>query len=241
MVTKKLFMVLILLTFLFPINLVSAQQDDIRFYHQINTNLSIFEKCRVEGAICGTDFFCNITVLSPNQILIVDNQLMTRGDIYYNYSLNTTQSPMNGPYETTVDCNNVTSAGTNTFFYEVTPNGSQPMETSQGIIVFIAIILISLISLLCVYLSIKINNGWASLAFISFAVILMVFSFGMILNVLELSFGTFGTIIGNYSALYVTFIALIGVGVISLIIYLIVFALNEYWKSRGLIDEVGFD
>ncbi len=231
---------LLIFTFIFvllSINIVSAQQEDVRFYHQIDTNLTIFEKCRVEGAVCDSNFACAVTILSPSEQLIIDNQSMIRGNVYYNFSLNETNSDSNGVYETTVDCTNTTSSGSNTFFYQVTPNGSAPMETSQGIILFISVLMITLIAGLCVSLSFKLNNGWVSLAFLSFAVILMVFAFGMVLNVLELSFGTFSTIINNYSTLYVTFIALVSVGAIGLIVYLIKFALELYWKDRGLIDD----
>ena len=239
MVNKNL-TILLLFTFVFlSINIVSAQQEDIRFYHEIETNLSIFEKCRINGAVCDSTFSCNLTVLSPSQELVKDNIEMVRGPIYFNDTLNTTQTTPNGIYEATVDCTNTTSSGSNTFFYEITPSGSQPMSITQGIIVFLGILLIVAIAVLSSFLSYKLSNGFVSLAFISFAVILMFFAFGMILNIFELSFGTFSTIINNYSVLYITFIGLLSVGVIGLIIYLTVFALKLYWESRGMIDEVG--
>lgn len=230
---------LLIFTFLFillSINTTSAQQENIRFYHEIDTNLTIFEKCRIDGAVCDSDFNCNITILSPSQELIIDNREMTRGTTYFNFSLNTTSVTPNGVFETTVDCVDVNdnSSGSNTFFYQITPNGSVPMGTAQSVIAFLSIFMISSIGLVCLSLSYKINDNWISLAFLSFAIMLMIFAFGMILNILELSFGTFGTIIGNYSALYITFIALGSVGVIGLIIYLIVFALKLYWQGRGL-------
>jgi len=240
MVNKTL-TILLLFTFVFlSINLISAQQEDIRFYHEIGTNLSIFEKCRIDGALCDTIFSCNLTILSPSQELIKDNFPMIRETIYYNGSLSELETTPNGIYEATVDCTNTTSSGSNTFFYQITPNGSQPMSTTQGIIVFLGILLIVSIAVLSSFLSYKLSNGFVSLAFISFAVILMFFAFGMILNIFELSFGTFSTIINNYSVLYITFIGLLSVGVIGLIIYLIVFALKLYWQSRGMIDEVDF-
>ncbi len=238
---KVIILFIIGILVLLSINVISAQQEDVRFYHQINTNLTVYEKCRINGAVCGIGFKCNITVLSPSQELVIDNQGMTRGEVYYNYSIINTDVIPNGVYETTIDCTNLTDAGSNTFFYQITPNGSKPMETSQGIIAFVAIVMLTVIAIVCLSLSYKINNGWVSLAFLSFALMLMVFSFGMILNILELSFGTFGTIIGNYSVVYIVFIALVSVGVIGLIIYLIVFALKQFGKSRGLIDDAEFD
>ena len=236
---KKLLLFLIV-GIILSVSFISAQQEDIRFYHQIETNLTIYEKCRINGAICGSEFNCNATVLSPAQELIIDNENMTRGNVYHNITLNPSQTNTNGIYETTIDCTNSSSSGSNTFFYQITPNGSKPMETSQGIIAFVSILMITLIAGICFSLSYKINNGWVSLSFLSFAIILLVFAFGMVLNILELSFGTFSTIIGNYSALYITFIALVSVGVTGLIIWLIVFVLNQYWISRGMIDKVGF-
>ena len=235
---NKTFTILLLFTFIFlSTNLISAQQEDIRFYHELGTNLTIFEKCRIDGAICDSGYTCNLSIVSTSQQLVKDNFPMIRGNVYYNGTLNITETNTNGIYEATVDCTNSTSSGSNTFFYQITPNGSPPMDTSQGIMFSLGVLLIVAIATLSAFLSYKLSNGFVSLAFISFAVMLMIFAFGMILNLFELSFGTFSTIINNYSVLYIALIGLVSVGVIGLIIYLIVFALKLYLQDRGIIGD----
>ena len=89
-----------------------------------------------------------------------------------------------------------------------------------------------------IYLAVKIKNLTVSLSFLSFAVILMVFGIGFSLNILENTFGTYGSIIDNYSVIYILFTVLLVVGAIGLILYLIVVALNYYWSFRGTLPDI---
>ncbi len=236
---KNLIMFTILTFFLFSsgIALVEAQQEPIRFYHEIATNLTIYEKCRVDGAICDSGFSCSLTVLGPDQTLVVDTVTMLGDSTYRNFTLNETQTIPNGLYESTVDCTNVTVSASNTFFYQITPNGSAPVDTAQGIILIVGMSFLILIVCFLVFLGVRANNPTISLAFIGFAVLLMVFGIGFSLNVLELSFGTFGDIVSNFSTIYIVFLALIVAGAIGLILYLVFVAMNFYWQMRGMEDK----
>ncbi|KKL96631.1 hypothetical protein LCGC14_1842560 [marine sediment metagenome] len=216
---------------------IISQQEDIRFYSELNTNTTVYEKCRINGALCGADFACNLTTLYPNQSFVIDSVIMVRGITYYNLTLNKSQINVNGIYENTVDCGNTTSFGSNTFFFQITPNGSVPFDEAQGLIIIVSIFVIIIGSCFCIYLGIKIRNEVVSIILISFAVILAVFALGMTLNIIELAFGTFSGIINNYSALYILFVALVGAGVISLIVYLVKISLELYWKNRGASKE----
>lgn len=235
---KNLIMLTVLTFFLFSsgLSLVEAQQEPIRFYHEIGTNLTIYEKCRVDGAICDATYTCSLTVIDPDQNFVVDTVTMLGTSTYRNFTLNQTQTIPNGIYESTVDCTNTTFSASNTFFYQITPDGSAPVDTAQGIILFVGMAFLVLIILFLAFLGIKANNPTVSLGFLSFAVLLMVFGIGFSLNVLELSFGTFGELVNNYSTIYVLFIALIIAGSIGLILYLIWVALNYYWSLRGMKD-----
>ncbi len=232
----KLF--IFLLAFVFLITpMISAQQEGIRFYHERGTNLTIFEKCRIDGAICGSSFGCNLTVLHPNQTLIIEAEVMIQGITYYNLTLNGTQLEVNGVYENTIDCGNGTSSGSNTFDFQITPNGSIPFDEAQALIIVISMVIILLGACFAGFLGVKIKNPIVSISLISFAVILLVFALGMTLNILELSFGTFSGIIDNYSNLYILFTVLVTVGAIGLIVWLVKIALELFWKSRGLMDS----
>ncbi len=236
MVNKSLiFLSLIILS---SLSMVAAQQEDVRFYHERNTNLTIFEKCRVDGAICDASYLCNMSVLSPSQTLTIDNVEMSGTGIYRNFTLTSENQSVNGIYEATVDCTNSTNSGSNSFFYQVTPNGSKPLDEAQGLVMLGSILFLIIISSAVGFMGIKSTNTTVSLAFLGFSALIMVFTLGLILNVIEVSFGTFTQIISNYSTIYVLFTVLLTVGAIGLIVYSIVVALNMYWQFRGLKDII---
>lgn len=223
---------------LFSLTFSIAQIEEPRFYHEKSTNLTIYEKCRVEGAICNSSYDCSLSIISPSQSLIIDDVLMSGSGVFRSLLLLEDNQSINGLYEATVDCTDGTLSGSNTFYYIINPNGSQPIDFGQGLILFSAILLLIFFSTFIGYLGFRSTNTTIMLSFLSFAVILMVFTLGFILNIIELSFGTFSNIIDNYSVIYILFIVLIGVGAVCLIIYIIFVALNYYWQLRGMQDTL---
>lgn len=238
MTRKKVFSMLIFIVLLLNLNFVLAQTEDlpIRFYHEIETNLTISETCRVDGAICDASYSCDLSVLDPNQDTVLDTITMLNGGTYWNFTLNETQTTPNGIYTATVDCTNSTLAGSNTFYYQVTPDGSKPIDTGQSLVLIVALSILIIIALAIGFLGFKSTNTTIMLTFLSFAVLLIIFALGFMLNVIELSFGTFSTIINNYSTIYILFTSLIAAGAIGLILYLVFVALNYYWQLRGMKD-----
>ena len=234
---KKFLLFSLMFVLLFSFTFISAQTEEPRFYHEKGTNLTIYEKCRVDGGICPASYSCFITVVSEDRSSLVTNsEAMIDGGTYWNFTLNSSQTDINGLYETTVDCSNASLAGSNTFYFEITPDGSSPIDFGQSIIFMTAIFFLIIFSTFIGYLGFRSTNTTIMLSFLSFTVILMVFTLGFILNVIELSFGTFSGIISNYSAIYILFVALVGTGMVALIIYLIVITLNYYWQLRGMKD-----
>ncbi len=231
---RKIILLIFALLIVLPI--CSAQENEIRFYHEVGENLTIYEKCRFNGARCDTSFSCFLTVLSPAQILIIDNETMNGPGVYYNFTLNETQTSENGIHEATVDCTNSTDSGSNTFIYQNTPNGSKPIDEGQGIILLSGVALLIIFALFLGWFGFRSKNGVVGLALISMAFLLFVFAIGMITNIFQLSFGTFSEIVSNYSTLYVLFITLISIGGFGLVVWLVVFALKLYWKNRGMTD-----
>lgn len=226
------------LILIFSFTVVSAQQEDIRFYHERSTNLTIYEKCRIDGAVCDATFTCRLTILTPSQTLAVDNETMLDGGVYWNFTLNDTNTSVNGVYEATIDCSNSTDAGSDTFFYQITPDGSAPIDQGQGLILLGSIILLTIISLFFGFLGFRSKNVTIMLSFLSFSLLIIIFTLGLIVNVVELSFGTYGGIIGNYSTIFTLFTVLLSIGGIGLLLYLVYVALLYYWNLRGMTDTV---
>lgn len=234
--TNKTLLAVSLLLILFCLVTVTAQEKDIRFYHEISTNLTIYETCRIDGGICDSTYNCSLSVLSPQQSLIIDNETMLGTGVYRNFSLNSTLTDPNGIYESTVDCSNSTFSGSNTFYYQVTPTGSQPIDTGQGLILAGAIAILILLSLFSGFLGFKSSNTTIMLSFLSLSILLAVFSLGFVLNIIQSSFGTFSAIIDNYSTIFIVFTVLISVGAVGLMLYIIYIALLYYWNLRGMRD-----
>ena len=198
---KKLLLFSLVIVMLFSLTLSSAQIEDPRFYHEKGTNLTIYEKCRVDGAVCPSSYSCFLTVVSEDRSsLIANNQTMLDGGVYWNSTLNSSQTDVNGLYEATVDCYSSSLAGSNTFYFEITPDGSAPIGFGQGLIFFTSIFFLIIFSTFIGFLGVKSTNTTIRLSFLAFTTILMVFTLGFILNVIELSFGTFSDIISNYSS-----------------------------------------
>ena len=235
MVNKNILFLSLLI--ILSLSTVYAQQENIRFYHPQDTNLTIYEKCRIDGGVCDNSYSCKLTVLSHSQILIIDNVDMLGDGVYRNFSMSEGNQSVNGIYESTIDCSNSTFSGSNTFFYEITPNGSKPIDEGQGLILLGSIFFLIIISCSVGFMGIKSTNTTISISFLGFSTLIMVFTLGLILNILELSFGTFSDIIRNYSTIYVLFTTLLVAGAMGLIVYIIFVALNMYNRFRGLKDE----
>ena len=241
--SSNFLLIIVVLCAISSLTLVASQGEDIRFYGEFGTNITVYEKCRVDGFICDSSYECNLSIIDPNQNLIIDGQLMLGVGVYRNFSLNLTQTQPNGVYEATVDCTNSTESGSDTFFYQITPDGSKPIDVGQGLILTGAIFILLIIALSIGFLGFKSTNTTVMLSLLSFSVLLMVFSLGFVLNIIELSFGTFSGIINNYSSAFVLFVVLVSVGAIGLILYIIYVALNYYWGLRGMKDtlSIGVD
>ncbi len=233
--TRILFFICI---FILALTSITAQgaEDEARFNAPINENLSVCETCRVEGAVCDASYSCNVTILYPDQTFLIDQQPMTDNGSYFCYDLNVTQTSLNGLYQSTVDCSNSTLFGSNTFFYRITPGGTPPVSDGQGLVLLGSILLMLVVSGVMIFLGFKSSQPAATLGFIGFAVLLLVFSIGFTLNVLNSFFGSSPGVTSNYSTFYRVFVIILAAGATGLVAYLIKVAFTLFNRSRGKID-----
>jgi len=104
---KRLMGVFFLLVFL--LTCVSAL-DNVYVGKQYE-GVNITETCSDEGFQCDNTYTCNITIVNPDQEIIVLNQQMTRNDTIYNYTLMNTN--VLGFYKVKTYCGNGTFSGEN--------------------------------------------------------------------------------------------------------------------------------
>jgi hypothetical protein len=95
----------------------------------------------VASSPCDAGTFCNLTAFYPNSSLLVDNQRMTRTEMYYNFTLDNSQTFVTGEYSAVVSCNGTTNDYTS-FTYLISPNGLDPDKTNSGFYIGLMAVLI---------------------------------------------------------------------------------------------------
>lgn len=125
---------------IFLLNLLSAASYLGAQYE----NISIIETCVVNGFPCPDDFLCNITIVNPNNDIIVLNSPMSKNDTTYYYYFTTTD--ILGDYHMNVYCSNLTRSGNSDSLLTITTTGKKtnPTLTIMILIIALALFLIAL-------------------------------------------------------------------------------------------------
>lgn len=117
---KRLYIILIVLMS-FGLPLVSA------LAFQQSQGGDIKHSVRVDGGIL-PGVLCNITILDPDNSIIVDFLSMTDNGDYFNYTLNSTQTSSSGEYNYDVTCAGGGQNDTSSFTFFVNPAGIEPTQ-----------------------------------------------------------------------------------------------------------------
>ncbi len=93
----------------------------------------------VRGFVCESTYGCNLTVLSPNSSVLVNDQIATRQTNFYNFSLPETDTL--GIHSYSVFCQNTSNAGASTeLFYLVNLTGEELSVSKTILYIFILIV-----------------------------------------------------------------------------------------------------
>ncbi len=118
-ILASLFLLLILVT------TVTAQQtleEQIPSF-QFNTEFDLKRACFDNGFFCSSVFTCNITLISPDGQVLVNNQVMTNQGSYRNITVSQISNDQLGFIQGIESCSNSTSAGPDTFTVAITGDG----------------------------------------------------------------------------------------------------------------------
>lgn len=141
---SKLFS-LFLLAFLLVVTLVPAQEvisEQIQSF-QFNTEFDLKRACFDNGFFCGTSFTCNITLVSPDGTILVDNVIMGNQNSYRNVTVPQLDNDQLGYVHAIESCSNGTLAGPDTFTVAITGDGkSFEIFPQQFVIIILAIFMI---------------------------------------------------------------------------------------------------
>lgn len=199
---------------------------------KLNQSITLYQTCN-------NCTYCAVSVMYPNTTLFVNNVSMLQSGNLFNLSIDSSNITALGTYNWFHVCGNsdgIIDTGTpNPSTFDVTSSGYN-INTSQSIIIFFIFGVIIIISLLFFFFGLGIKMPAIKLFFLSMTVLLMIFLIGYIINISNIVLGEFPSLIGGFNTLYILFVALISVGAIGLIIDLIAYSLQAFYKTRGFKD-----
>lgn len=151
---KKLFLsfrlvVTSLILLLILVTTVTAQQtleEQIPSF-QFSTEFDLKRACFNNGFFCDSSFTCNITLISPNGDVLVDNQVMTNQVSYRNITVSQSSNNQLGFVQGIESCSNSTNAGLDTFTVSITGDGKPFQQFPQQFFIIILALALVVIGL----------------------------------------------------------------------------------------------
>lgn len=212
---SKLMSVIVLLSLIVLVSGVNVKQNDC--VNIVNT--------------CGNCTYMNITsIIFPNQTISVGEQVMTKSGTEYNYTY----------CFTTLGEHTVNGIGNPLGVidiwqtkYLVTTTGFK-VDSQQIVTISFILGLMLIIGLLFFYFGMRSEYPAIKIFCLSMSIIMIIFLVGYVLGIANITIGEFKGITDGFTPLYVLFIALLSVGAIGIILYLVIFAMDLFYKKRGL-------
>ena len=147
--------ILLILLGIFLINIVSAAEPSYIFKQndEVDLKVSCYE---TDFSFCESSTTCNITILYPDNSLLIDNNEMTNNVNYFNITIPENQINVLGEYSAAASCVG-TYNGFSTFNFEVTPTGTKP-TTAKSLFYVISIIVSIMFLFICLFLAWSIDG-----------------------------------------------------------------------------------
>ena len=187
-----------------------------------------------DNSPCMNTVDCYLTVNNPNGTEVVEDGIMQyNSGGKYNYTLQPFYAQ--GEYSAYMRCDNGADYGGTTFIFEITPTGNN-LETSQSIISFVSVGIMVFFSIIFLVLTIAFKHPGTKIFFLGLSLTTMVFTAGYILQIMNETIGVYMSFTDIFSAFYSLLTILLTGASISLILYLIVFAIKQFYSIRGYYD-----
>jgi len=191
MENKRLFICTLLILLALP--LISSQT------YQVKQELNFKVPFEVDGSIPSASAWCNVTIDYPNGYYLKQNVSMTNlnnGD--FNYTLTAEELNEIGEYDWRAFCCDGSNCAAGYGSFELTPSGSDAINSGEGLTLVLSIISILIIAVLFFIFSFKVSSFPSKLIFMGTALILFIVVIAFIMV-------TFGQILGGYDALINTY------------------------------------
>ncbi len=222
---KKILLTLILGLFL--ISLIGAAQDSLRYPINQNGCFDIIQTC----ADCTYNNVTSIKYPNGTTLLFSPEQNMTETGT--NYIFNTCD--FSGQLGTYIVNGQGDLSGTNTIWnyeYEITPTG-ESLDTQQSILILGLILVLLFLTCAFLYFGSHIESVSIKLFLITLGGLFLMVTIGVSLNTIRQLMLVGSVFSGVFLGLYILILALISIGFIGLVLYLITFAVKAFQKSRG--------
>lgn len=186
---------------------------------------------------CSNCTFNNITsVLSPNSTQTIGEFAMTQTGTIYNFTLSSNNITNLGTYIVNGfgDLDGIDSIWSYTFI--LTQSGAEKINQGEGIVLFGIILILILVTIFFLVATIFIENPPFKVFLGSLAVLILISTLGFGVTIMQQLFGTFTNIVSSYTLFFRLFMVLLGAAGISLVFFLVVFAMKLFSQSKGRID-----
>ena len=182
---------------------------------------------------CNFHLFDNLGEHQIDQVPMVFDSL----GLDFEHNVTGNNFTRNGDYSFLVVCNS-TSGDVGGFLskgIKVTQNG-QGIDEGKGIILFGIILILITITIFFLIATIYIQNLPFKVFLGSLSVLMLVSTMGFGVTIMQQIFGEFTNLISAYGLFFNLFLILLGGAGIGLILFLVVFGLRMFNKSRGTIE-----
>ena len=127
--------------------------NDINVYKQ-GELVDLKVPCINNNTYCGATTKCNITIMLPDNSVLVDNKAMTRNMAYFNYTLQHENTSVIGIYKEQVTCVDGNLKGYTLGEFKITNSGM----TSIGKDMIVPAVILITILLFCVFMSFSLHD-----------------------------------------------------------------------------------
>lgn len=192
--------------------------------------------CINNGSYCSDTSVCNLTIVRPDGIILIDNEIMTFNTSYHNYTLLDSQTRTLGTHPSSVVCLDGSLRGASTFEIAITPSGTERINSGEGISLVAALISMIVVAGFFFITSMRIENPFGKFALLIVSVIMMFIVVLYSMISIEQNLGGYGSIVSGYSTFLFIIKIIISLGVTALVLLTLAAVVRLYKFKRGFID-----
>ena len=189
----------------------------------------------VNGSFADDTALCNISIDYPDSSTLFENNSMTNiGTGRFNITILSTQSNQLGDYDWVAFCCEGTNCAAGYGIFEVTPSGSDAINSGEGISLSLAIFSILIIAIIFFVTSFKVKFVPMKIFFMGFAIVFFMVALVFTMVTFSEILGGYEKLIASYNIFYWLVLFMIVIITIFMLLVLIKNAIEMFKTKRGL-------